>query len=88
MKTIYAVSLSFSQSEVSGHTSAHIYVTQEDTSVSMALQWDDQPEYNSQLDPGTWLYRQLSHIVENFDEHTIMSVKLDGVTQMEVEARG
>jgi len=87
MKTIYAVSLSFSQSEVSAHSSAHISVVTEDNSIMMQLEWTEQPEYNSQLDPGTWLYRQLCHLVETFDEHTIMKVKLDGVEQMETDAR-
>ena len=82
MNSIYSVALSFSQSEVGAHQSAHVAVAAEDMSVTMHLRWDLAPEYDSQIDPGTWLYRQLAHLVENFDDHDIVNVKLNGVEQM------
>ena len=86
MNGIYAVALTITQGASGPTPSAHLSYSEDDRKYMLHLQWPEMPKRQAAGDAGQWLYSVLLRLVEDFDEHTILSAEVNGVSEMREDA--
>lgn len=88
MGDIYAVAVSVSQS-IDGPTArANLLHSNDGRKTTLNLEWKLPHPINADGQPGEWLYAVLSRIVQDFDDHEVVSAEYDryGNTQGGINA--
>jgi hypothetical protein len=82
MSEIYAVALSVSQGADDLNPTAFLNLNQDGRKTMLQLAWVGLPAIKADQDPGGWLLGVLETLVENFDDHHVLSAVMDGLDGM------
>jgi hypothetical protein len=85
MEPIYAMSLSAGESTLGVSMSAHLCVRDDSRLTSVTMTWPVESIKTKGMEAPAWLYRVLSHLVENFDNHDITHIEVDTNEDQEVK---
>lgn len=85
---LYAVCISVSQYTEAPLVGATLTSLIDGQRVEMHLKWSGIPFLNCPDNAGTWLYGLLSQMVQNFDNHEVVSAVVEPVAEEGASSRG
>lgn len=82
MSQIYAVALSVSQGADDLNPTAFLNLNDDGRKTMLQIAWTGLPAIKADQDPGGWLLGVLETLVENFDDHQVLTAVIDGLGDM------
>lgn len=77
---IQAISLTAANSGLGCTPCATIMETTEERRTTIRIEWADMAPISPGETPAEWVYNLLSRMVENFDDHLVMSIEVEPST--------